>query len=113
MRLSGYADDQADPASTANAIPRITCRARNVHREDRAVNLSGGGQAFLSGPIGVEPLARDSRDARRGASNEGEAELRLLANLCEVAPEFVTGLHMADYIQVQNAYRGFLEPPLP
>lgn len=59
------------------------------------------------------PRARDSRDAQRGGGGDGEAELRLLANLCEVTPGFITELHMADYIQVQNAYRGFLEPPLP
>ena len=59
------------------------------------------------------PRARDSLHAQRGGGGDGEAELRLLANLCEVTPGFITELHMADYIQVQNAYRGFLEPPLP
>ena len=59
------------------------------------------------------PRARDSRDAQRGGGGDGEAELRLLANLCEVTPRVIEELHMADYIQVQNTYRGFLEPPLP
>lgn len=32
------------------------------------------------------PLARDSRDAQRGGGSAADAEMRLFANLCEVAP---------------------------
>ena len=52
--------------------------------------------------------ARDSRDAWR--PNEGPAaqEIRLFASLCEVPPEVVEELDMADYLRVQEEYAGFL-----
>ena len=55
------------------------------------------------------PLARDSRDAQRGASSQGDMEIRLFANLCSVAPDAIERLHMADYRRVQGAFEDFLE----
>ena len=54
------------------------------------------------------PRARDSRDAQRGAGSAGDMEIRLFANLCEVAPAVIEDLHMADYQRVQELYQGFL-----
>lgn len=54
------------------------------------------------------PLARDSRDAQRGATGQADMEIRLFANLCEVPPAAIERLHMADYLLVQEAYQGFL-----
>lgn len=54
------------------------------------------------------PLARDSRDAQRGAAAPADMEIRLFANLCEVSPETVERLHMADYARLQDAYQSFL-----
>lgn len=55
------------------------------------------------------PLARDSRDAQRGGGTQADVEIRLLANLCSVAPDAIERLHMADYRRVQGAFEGFLE----
>ena len=54
------------------------------------------------------PRARDSRDAQRGAGGAGDMEIRLFANLCEVAPVVIEDLHMADYRRLQELYEGFL-----
>ena len=52
--------------------------------------------------------ARDSRDAQRGGGTHADHEIRLFANLCEVAPAVIEELDMADYMAVQRAYEGFL-----
>ena len=54
------------------------------------------------------PLARDSRDAQRAGTTQADAEIHLFANLCEVAPQTIEELHMADYVRLQKAYEGFL-----
>ena len=54
------------------------------------------------------PRARDSRDAQRGAGSPGDMEIRLFANLCEVAPAAIEELHMADYQRLQELYQSFL-----
>jgi len=45
--------------------------------------------------------------AKQGGTN-AEQEVRLFANLCEVAPTVIEELDMKDYRKVQEAYRGFL-----
>lgn len=35
-------------------------------------------------------------------------EIRLFANLCEVAPAVIEDLHMADYQRLQELYQSFL-----
>lgn len=52
--------------------------------------------------------ARDSRDAQRGGGVPAETEIRLFANLCEVAPGVIEELDMADYAKLQDAYHAFL-----
>ena len=54
------------------------------------------------------PRARDSRDAQRGAGSTGDMEIRLFANLCEVAPAVIEDMHMADYHRLQELYQDFL-----
>ena len=54
------------------------------------------------------PRARDSRDAQRGGGASAEIEIRLYANLCEVAPAVIEELHMVDYLQLNAAFEGFL-----
>ena len=53
------------------------------------------------------PKVRDSRDAARGGGSDADVELRQFANLCEVSPELLEDLDMADYIKLQEAFRGF------
>ena len=52
--------------------------------------------------------ARDSRDAQRGGGGSADNEIRLFANLCEVAPAVIEELDMADYMRLQKVYEGFL-----
>ena len=52
--------------------------------------------------------ARDSRDAQRGGGGSADNEIRLFANLCEVAPAVIEELDMADYMSLQKVYEGFL-----
>ena len=54
------------------------------------------------------PRARDSRDAQRGGGGSADIEIRLFANLCEVAPAAIEELHMADYQRLQEIYQSFL-----
>lgn len=55
------------------------------------------------------PLARDSRDAQRGGGTQADVEIRLMANLCSVAPDAIERLNMADYRRVQEAFQDFLD----
>ena len=52
--------------------------------------------------------ARDSRDAQRGGGSSADSEIRLFANLCEVAPAVIEELDMADYMSLQRSYEAFL-----
>jgi len=56
------------------------------------------------------PKVRDLRDAQKAgkSATDAEVEIRLFANLCEVAPSVIEELDMADYSKVQERYQGFL-----
>ena len=54
-------------------------------------------------------LARDSRDAQRGGGTPADIELRLLANLCEVAPNVIEELDLGDYQRLQVQFQSLLE----
>lgn len=54
------------------------------------------------------PKVRDMLTAERAGGNDAEREIRTFANLCEVSPEVIEELDLADYQQLQQAYRGFL-----
>ena len=56
------------------------------------------------------PRVRDSRDAQRTGTTSAEHEAALMANLCEVTPEFIAELHMCDYLAMQRVYERFLYP---
>lgn len=54
------------------------------------------------------PKVRDLLAASKSAgSDEVLRELRLFANLCEVAHDVIESLDMADYSKLQEAYAGF------
>ena len=54
------------------------------------------------------PTVRDLLISEKASGNEIEKEIRLLANLCEVAPDLIEQLDMADYLQLQEKMTGFL-----
>ncbi|ROS05670.1 tail assembly chaperone E/41/14-like protein [Sinobacterium caligoides] len=54
------------------------------------------------------PTVRDRLISERSQGTEMEKELRLLANLCELAPEYAEDLDMVDYLKLQEALSDFL-----
>ncbi len=54
------------------------------------------------------PKARDSRDAQRGGGSAADSEFRMFSNLCEVPPDVIEELDMADYVRLQDVYQRFL-----
>ena len=50
------------------------------------------------------PKVRDERVAE----DEADQEIALFANLCEVSPDTVHELDMADYRKLQEAFVGFI-----
>lgn len=60
------------------------------------------------------PLVRDLRAAQRAAGRNApgaDVEFRLFANLCEIAPETLDAMTVADYLRLQKAYEDFTSPP--
>ena len=55
------------------------------------------------------PKVRDVLLAAKIGGTEEEKEIRVLANLCEVAPDVVEELDMADYKKLQDGFRSFFE----
>jgi hypothetical protein len=54
------------------------------------------------------PLVRDRLIAEKTSGSEVEKEIRLLANLCELPPQHIELLDMADYVKLQECLAGFL-----
>ena len=53
------------------------------------------------------PKVRDRLSSEKHSGNEAEKEIRFIANLCELAPNEIEELDMADYVRVQEALAGF------
>lgn len=53
------------------------------------------------------PKVRDMRRARKGNADDADQEVRLFADLCEVSPDDIDALDLADYDKLQEAFRGF------
>lgn len=53
------------------------------------------------------PLVRDLLIARKAGSDDVAQEIRLFSNLCEVEPNAIEELDLADYSKLQEAYEGF------
>lgn len=54
------------------------------------------------------PKVRDMLLAEKQGSNQAEREVRMIANLCEVAPTVIEDLDFADYSAAQKVLQGFL-----
>jgi hypothetical protein len=54
------------------------------------------------------PKVRDMLLAEKQGSNQAEREVRMVANLCEVAPTVIEDLDFADYTAAQKVLQGFL-----
>lgn len=54
------------------------------------------------------PKVKDQLAADKGAGGNAAKEVRLFANLCEVAPATIEELYLSDYQQLQETYTAFL-----
>lgn len=54
------------------------------------------------------PTVRDRLVSERSSGSDAEKEVRLVANLCEMAPDHIELLDMADYVKLQECLAGFL-----
>lgn len=54
------------------------------------------------------PKVRDMLAMEKSSKSDAEKEIHLFANLCEMAPEKLHDLDMADYAKLQKAYQDFL-----
>lgn len=70
----------------------------------RPIEISGAKVGYLTMR---EPLVRDMRAAKKQKKDDMDAEILLIANLCEVTQEDIDSLPMCDYQKVQEAFSGF------
>ena len=56
------------------------------------------------------PKVKDNLVAQKAAPTEADREIRLIANLANLAPSDIEELDCADYAGVQEALRGFISP---
>lgn len=54
------------------------------------------------------PKVKDQKAAQKMGGSDDEREIMLFANLCDVTPDVIDELDMADYGAVQETYSGFL-----
>ncbi len=54
------------------------------------------------------PKVRDMLTADKAGGTDAEKEIRTFANLCEVGPQVIEELDLADYRALQKAYECFL-----
>ena len=54
------------------------------------------------------PKVQDRLTAERSGGSDIEKEMRLLSNLCEVAPDVILQLDLADYAALQEQLADFL-----
>ena len=55
------------------------------------------------------PKVRDVILAAKLGGSDEEKEVRMFANLCEVTPETIEDLDIADYKELQESYKAFFE----
>ena len=54
------------------------------------------------------PKVRDRLAVEKMSANQAEKEVRFIANLCELAPDEIEELDMADYTKLQETVSGVL-----
>lgn len=55
------------------------------------------------------PKVRDRLAVDKLPGTEADREVRFIANLCEVSPDTIEELDMADYVRVQEVLAGFFD----
>jgi hypothetical protein len=62
----------------------------------------------LSQIILRRPKVRDMLASDKKVGSDADKEIALFANLAELSPDEIASLDMADYKQLQDAYKDFL-----
>lgn len=79
----------------------------------RTVQLLGEALAIEGATVQAltmrEPTVGDELNAQRAGNNEGEQEVALFANLCQVSPDDLRKLTKRNYKRLQVAFVGFME----
>lgn len=70
-----------------------------------AINIDGTKVSVLSLR---RPKVRDMLSVEKSIDNDAEKEIQLFANLCEISPDNLLELDMADYAKLQKVYQDFL-----
>lgn len=53
------------------------------------------------------PKVRDMRRASKSTTDAADQEVKLFADLCEMTPDDIDALDLADYGKLQEAFKGF------
>ena len=97
-----------------------TSELKNINPNQSQPVASGSGKTMrLQYPLLVDgmtidsltmrrPLVRDRLIAEKANGSEVEKEIRLIANLCDMAPQHIELLDLADYTKLQECLAGFL-----
>ena len=54
------------------------------------------------------PKVKDQLAADKTTGTDAEKEIRMFANLCDIAPSALDELDLADYVKLQEVFTGFL-----
>jgi len=54
------------------------------------------------------PKVRDMLTAEKGGGSDAEKEILMFANLCEITPDSIQCMDLADYGALQRTYKDFL-----
>ena len=93
-------DKTADPNIIENADGSVT-----VKFDDRPLKIDGTAVKSLNMR---EPTVNDQLVARKSGLGDEEAEVNMIANLCELPPDAVRGMTMRQYVRLQEALAGFM-----
>ena len=98
-----------------------TTELKNIshHNQTQSQSLATNETIRLQYPLSIDgmavenlsmrrPLVRDRLIAEKVQGSEIEKEIRLIANLCEMAPQHIELLDLSDYAKLQEKLASFL-----
>lgn len=85
----------------------------NYIQEEEGINLITLSRAYdgINQIQMREPTVQDllSAELQSKGKSDAEQEIKMFANLCEIAPDFIKKLGLKDYKRIQESYRLFTE----
>ena len=85
----------------------------NTQTDTRCIKIDLKHPVHISGALTSKlairrPKVKDMINVDQSKQSDAQKEVNLFANLCELTPENIMDLDMADYAQLQRAYQDFL-----